>query len=236
MKYIYKSFVIYYSFKKRGDDCILFLHGWGGDKNSFAVCEPYVKNFSTLSISLPPNRHLNSLQALTMFDYVKIVVSLLTAHNIQNPIIVCHSFGCRVALLLSSKIAIKKLVICAGAGIKQKNKKLTTLNITKKWLDNRDLKFHNRIGSKDYLALSQIDKITFKNIVNFDLKCLIEKITCPTLLYWGLQDKETPMQMCSYFHKHIKNSRCKIVDFGHFAYLENKHDFCYELKNFLGEK
>ncbi len=236
VKYIYKSFIIDYDYQKRGKDCVVFLHGWGGNKNSFDECDPFVKNFSTLKISFPPNKSYASYQALSMLDYKNIVVNILKLLNIREPIVVCHSFGCRVALLLNRDIAVKKLVICSGAGIKPRTKKLNGLNNTKKWLDNRDLHFKNVLGSTDYLALKNIDKTTFKNVVNLDLKILVKDISCPTLIYWGKRDKETPMYVCSYFHKHIEKSRCIFTNYGHFAYLENRQNFCYELKKFLGEK
>ena len=171
-----------------------------------------------------------------MLDYKNIVVNILKLLNIREPIVVCHSFGCRVALLLNRDVRVKKLVICSGAGIKPKSKKIGKLNQTKKWLDNRDLRFKNVLGSADYLSLKNIDKTTFKNVVNLDLKILVKDVACPTLIYWGKRDKETPMYMCSYFHKHIANSKCIITDYGHFTYLENRQNFCYELKKFLGEK
>lgn len=236
VKYIYKSFIIDYDYEKRGNDCVLFLHGWGGNKRSFDVCDPFVKKFSTLKISFPPYKECSSLQSLSMFDYVNIVCNILQLVNINDPIVVCHSFGCRVALILNKRIKLKKLVICSGAGIKPRYKKIRDLNQTKKWLDNRDLHFNNAIGSTDYLAVADIDRTTFKNVVNLNLKNLIKCVTCPTLIYWGKLDKETPMYMCSYFHKHIPNAECHVVDYGHFAYLENKQNFCYRLKTFLGEK
>ena len=61
-------------------------------------------------------------------------------------------------------------------------------------------------GSKDYVSLNDIMKGTFKNIINEDLKKECRKIKCPTLLIWGVYDKETKIQDGMLMNKLIKSS------------------------------
>ncbi|MBO4937167.1 MAG: alpha/beta hydrolase [Clostridia bacterium] len=233
MKYIYKGYQIDYDYIKSGEMCIVYLHGWLGNKNSFAKVRRFLQNYSSLSISLPPYLNKESIMPLNMYDYRDIVLQILSLHSITNPIIVCHSFGCRIALMLSSEIPIKKLVITGGAGIKPRRPFWRKWNNGKKALDKRILGFENVVGSPDYVMLKKIDKQTFKNIVNLDLRHTCKYVDCPTLLYWGKRDKETPMYMCRYMAKHMTNAKVKIVDGGHFAYQEYEQDFMFSVKKFL---
>ena len=75
--------------------------------------------FNILTITMPTLTPTTS--TWNMFDYVQLAENILSLHHIENPIIICHSFGCRVAMLLNKKIKIKKLIITGGAGIKKEN-------------------------------------------------------------------------------------------------------------------
>ena len=73
-----------------------------------------------------------------LFDYEKLIMQILSLHNIENPIIICHSFGFRVATILKEKIKIKKIIVTGGAGpkkssilkkIEQQNNSITKIMI-----------------------------------------------------------------------------------------------------------
>ena len=69
---------------------------------------------------------------------------------------------------------------------------------------------------------------TFVKIVNCHQDCLVKKISIPTLLIFGENDKETPIYMAKKFNKFIKNSKLHILkDCGHFCFL-NKPEIFYD--------
>ena len=130
-------------------------------------------------------------------------------------------------MLATSNIVIEKIVITGGAGIKLKP------NLFKK-LNNQFhtilLKSHpeyfNIFASSEYTTLSQIDRQTFKNIVNKNLTNFIKFLKCPTLLFWGKKDTATPIKMLKIIKKIKPDVTCKIIKNGtHFCYLEQSNLF-----------
>ena len=121
MKFLFKNEVVDYDFSNnKNNDTILFLHGWGGNKFSFSQTINLLKNqYNILTITMPTTEPTTSVW--NIFDHVQLIENILTLNCIQNPIIICHSFGLRVAILLNKKIKIKKLIITGGAGLKKEN-------------------------------------------------------------------------------------------------------------------
>jgi len=65
-------------------------------------------------------------------------------------------------------------------------------------------------------------KITFKNIVNEDLKPYLKNIKSRTLLIWGDKDDATPVKDAYIMNKYIKDSELIVLEGAtHFSYLEH---------------
>ena len=124
MYYNKDNYAIYYEKHGHGDQTIIILPGWGDTRKTFDFLINKLKNDYTIYImdypgfgNTPfPNRNL------TMDDYSLLVIDFLSQLNITNPIVIAHSFGGRIAILLSSKynISIKNLILIDSAGIKPK--------------------------------------------------------------------------------------------------------------------
>ena len=233
MKFLFKNEVVDYDFfNTKNTETILFLHGWGGNKFSFAeTINLTKKHFNILSVTMPTIQPTTSVWNL--FDYVEVVENLLLLHNIKNPIVVCHSFGFRVAMLMNKKIKISKLIITGGAGLKKENIFLKIIkNNNKILLKNENFNyFYKLIASSDYFNLTKINKETFKNIVNLNLK-FATKFNCPILLFWGTKDTATKLWIA----KHLKKkNKAKLITTksDHFAYLKESSKFNHEVLKFL---
>ena len=225
MNFIYKNEVVDYDFFDNSKkDTILFLHGWGSNKNAFISTINLLKHsYNILTLTMPTTQNTNL--TWNLFDYKNLVVNLLSTHNIKQVSIVCHSFGFRVASVLNRFVKIKKIVITGGAGPKKFSifKKISHEN-NKVLLKNAKFSYiYKKIASKDYLSLSPINKETFKNIVNLNTKNLI-KFNCPVLLFWGKQDHETPLWIAKKI-KTNNNAELITTNAGHFAYLDNNSLF-----------
>lgn len=213
MKFLYKLESIDYDFLNiNSEHTILFLHGWGGDKNSFLQSINLVKNqFNVLSLTLPTMKETNEVWSL--FDYTELIQNILKLHNINSIIIVCHSFGFRVACLLNGIINIEKIVVTAGAGMKKKSifKRIENQNNIILLKEIRFSYLYHKIASKDYIELSKNNKQTFKNVVNTINNNLIV-FNCPILLFWGVKDKSTPIWMArKIYRKNAKLHNKKIT-------------------------
>ncbi len=236
MLFVYKTYTIDYDYHfNNKDNTILFLHGWQGDKNSFISSIKFFNHqYNTLSISMPPYK--DSIIPLTMDDYKNIVYTILKLLNLTHIIIICHSFGFRVALMLASTdIGISKIIITGGAGIKLKPhffKKLTSQFNQILLLTHPE--YYSQIASSDYRDLSTIDKITFKNIVNKDLTNYLPLLNCPAFLFWGNNDTSTHVKITRIFKTFHPNCKIKIIKNGsHFCYLEHSQLFIDCCNKFL---
>ena len=156
--------------------------------------------------------------------------------NIKNPVVIGHSFGGRIILTMSGKYNIKfnKIILMSCAGIKSnRNNKLkfktkiykflkNLAKILPKKIKNKYLNaLINIFGSKDYKTVPSNLRNTFLNIVNEDLKQYLENIEDETLIIWGENDIDTPLEDAYTMNFLIKNSGLIIVNnTDHFFYLQ----------------
>lgn len=216
---------------------IVFLHGWGASRTAFLfvakrLCYKYrttVVDFAGFGESEEPK------EPYSVGKYADDINELLEYCGIENATFVGHSFGGRVAVELATRYADKvaRLVLIDSAGIKPRRKpvyyiKIAMHKILKK-LGKRGLK-----GSSDYAILSDNMKKTFVNVVNYDQRGDICKIKQPTAVFWGKQDKETPLYMYRYYLKHIDGAQGFLLDGGHFSYVDDFAKFIAILSAYLG--
>lgn len=226
---------------------IFFLHGWGGDKNSFAVMKNHIAeiNRSMVFVSFVGFGKTCEPQTPYSLDYyvddlVSLIVKIAKGKSVD---IVCHSFGARVAILLAYKypLIVNKIMIVDGAGMKPKRKISYYINVAKfKSLKKKvqvgkaDKSELERYGSPDYRKLSDVMKKTFTLIVNRNLEKEAGKIKTQTLLFWGKKDVETPLYMAKRFKRLLKNSSLIISEnSGHFSYLDDFELFFKHFKDFM---
>lgn len=242
---------IYYEKYGNSKKTILILPGWGDTRKTFNnIIEHFKEEYSIYILDYPgfgnsiiPNKDL------TIYDYTNIIIDLMASENIKDPIIIAHSFGGRIATLLTGyyKEKISKLVLIDTASIKPKQtiksrlKKLSykilkniKILIPKRKRADFSKKLLKIFASKDYQTLPQGMHQTFKNIVNEDLKDYIKEIESETLIIWGEKDEATPLKDGIKFKNLIKNSALIIYPkSGHFSYLEQPYLTNKILDNFI---
>lgn len=215
---------------------VVFLHGWGGDVSAFLFTANRLKDrYKCLLLDLygfgltpEPSR------AYTVGDYADGVAAEMENAGMTSAVIVGHSFGGRVALELAAKYPNKvvSLVLVDGAGLKPRRKLSYFLKVySHKFLIK--LGFSGLKGSRDYQTLSPVMKKTFISVVNYDQTHLLRKISCPTAIFWGKEDKVTPPYMAKKFKKGIRDSEIFWLKGGHFAYVEDEAVFLPVLTAFL---
>lgn len=220
----------------KNEPVVVLMHGWGMDKECFDKLVPLINdNQKILSLdffgfgkSTEPRDYFDT------YEYAYYVFVLLKKLEIKNVVLVGHSFGGRIAILLSSmfKINVSSIILTSSAGVNKfslirnikilRYKFLKTLSkykiINKKYLE--------KFGSRDYKNASNNLKKVFVKVVNQDLRFLLHKIYASCTLVWDKKDKETPYSICKVLNKKIKNS--KIIHFsngGHFTFLYNIKKF-----------
>ena len=235
MEYVYKGTKVFYKIIGDGGCQVVFLHGWGGSSDSFSFICPHLDfNYKALFIDFPPfGESGEPIEPFTIFDYSNIVEDIMTQNGFIKPLIVAHSFGGRVAIILGSRGIAGKLVLTASAGLKPRRGLLYHIKVCKyKFLKKIGIK--TDAGSSDYRQLSPIMKKTFVNIVSTNLEKYAIHINVPTILFWGKKDKDTPFYMAKRLKKLIPD--CEIIassKLGHFCYIENYLQFVAVINSFI---
>jgi len=225
---------------------IVFLHGWGADKNSFLWVKNYFQDYSLLFVDFPGFGESSIPDGnYRLVDYVDELKFLLDEFEIDELVLVGHSFGGRVAIkfcfLYQDDYQKIKLCLIDSAGIKPRRglkyyiKVKTYKRYKKKALFSDKYKTKlEKFGSNDYKNLPAEMRRIFVNVVNEDLTSCAKFIKCKTLIIWGDHDFETPKYMARKLNKLIvKSNLCFISNAGHFSFLDNKQEFLFLLDTFL---
>lgn len=237
MIFKHKGLSIYYEKYGNKNNNILILPGWGNTRGTFNSIINYFQTDYSIYIIDYPGFGNSSMpkKELTMFDYAELIDNFIKKLNINNLIIIAHSFGGRIASLLLSNhnIKVKKLILTDVAGIKRKNIKVflkrkiyKLLKFIISFLPVKYKKYYIKkllclFASDDYQNLHNDMKKTFQNIVSLDLKDNYKKIDVETLIIWGEKDLDTPLKDGYYLLKHIKNSALIVYpNATHYSYLQ----------------
>ncbi len=237
MKYFYRDTEIFYKFVNRKSEVVnIFLHGWGCDHKSFLFCEQNL-NGSCLFVDFPPHGQSSKPpKDWTVFTYANMLISLCQHLGIKKYNLIGHSFGGRIAIIVSvlCKEETQKVVLVDSAGLKPKRSlnyyiKVYTYKIKKKLGMNV-----SKYGSCDYLALDDGMKKVFNSIVNTHLEDFLPCITAKTLIIYGKNDDVTPIYMAKRLNKKIKNSSLFLLeDAGHFCFVDRRYEFLAQIVPFL---
>ncbi len=221
---------------------LVFLHGWGADKNSFLWLKDYFSEFSLIFVDFPgfgesPEPNV----PYSVSNYVEVLKNLLDDFEIDELVLVGHSFGGRVAIKFSFfyQHSYKKFKLCLidSAGILPRRGVVYYYKIFKFKLLKRFCKNKSKLvkyGSSDFVKLSEVMKKTFISVVNEDLSRFAKFIVKPTLIVWGEKDTETKMFMARKLNRLISGSRLEIIlGAGHFSFLDSPNEFIILLDTFI---
>ena len=231
----------YINYGNKEGDTLVFLHGWGQNIEMMKMlADPFSSEFNIVIIDLPGHGLSEEPKKIyTLYDFVDCVKSLLTSLKIENPILIGHSFGGKLALLYASKYKVKKLVLLASPykkEIKKLSLKTKMLKTAKKIpiLNKFEELAKKHIGSTDYKNASPIMRQILVEHVNLDLTEEVKKIKCPTLIIWGTADLAVPVEEAYELENLIEDSGVVIYDdCTHYAYLERLGQTINVLKSFF---
>lgn len=215
----------------------MLLHGWGGNMTSFLSLEQHLSKYARVLnldfLGFGDSPRLT--RPVDVPDYADGVLELIEKYSMRDVVLVGHSFGGRVAMYIAEHYPemVSGLVLIDAAGI------FPRFSI-KKFVKIRLHRFLKRLGLKglkgspDYRALDDIGRATFNNVISFDLESNLSDISCPALLIWGKDDRDTPLYMAKKLNKKIKNSELIVFnDVGHFSYLERPCETFLIIRSFI---
>lgn len=218
------------------------LHGYLSCKESFYYQIKFLKDYYKITAPdiLGFGGSCKLDKAYSIGNYCEWLKKLVEKCKIDNPYILAHSFGARVALkyLAEGYGTAQKLIITGGAGIvkprsPQYMRRVKAYRRIKRFFP----KFAEKhFGSEEYRTLDPIRKESYKKIVNEDLCYCAKKLTLPTLLIYGKEDKVTPYKEEGLtFSKLIKGSVFELIEGSHFCFSENSETFNRLVKEFLSK-
>ncbi|MDD2698032.1 MAG: alpha/beta hydrolase [Arcobacteraceae bacterium] len=201
---------------------IVFLHGWGSNKevmkSGFATI---LKDFRHIYIDMPGFGKSPNEVVLTTKDYSLIMKLFLESLGINttNITIAGHSFGGKVATLLSPK----NLILLSTAGIiEEKSAKVKTKIKLTKIANKLGLSLFSKLfRSKDVSQMSECMYGTFKNVVDEDFTYEFKKYNGNCLIFWGMSDTATSLVSGEIIHHIIKNSQFFPLTGDHYFFLKN---------------
>lgn len=217
MKLEGQCFEISYEFlNNQQSQSIVFLHGWGSNKELMkqAFGHSFV-SFNHLYIDLPGfGRSFNEIPLNTQ-RYAQIIQEFLQILDCKVQIIVGHSFGGKIATLL----APKELVLLSTAGIV----------CPKSWLVRSKIilaKLAKKLGiTTTYLRAKDANHLndgmyqTFKQVVDEDFSPHFSLCSSKTYIFWGKQDRATPLSSGELIHSLIKGSFFYAFEGDHYFFL-----------------
>ncbi len=228
--------------------CVILMHGWGQNIEMMAPIAEHLKaDFTVYNLDLPGFGKSSSPKSVWgVPEYSEMLKKFIEINKIENPIIIAHSFGVRVALFYAAKNPVYKMVLTGGAGILPRRKlkyylktytyKLGKMVLSLPGLHKFKEKFQNRSGSADYQALDGVMRAGFVRIVNLDLSPILKDVVAETLLVWGENDDATPLWMGKKMEREMPNAGLAIFENdGHYAYWNQMPRFLSVIDIFLKE-
>lgn len=248
----YKGIKLHYTDKGEGPT-ILLLHGWGCNCTTFGAAQTWLEeHFRVLSVDFAGFGQSEEPQEIWGVEEYTRSIEAITKHEaVENPILIGHSFGGRVAIVYASRNNTRKIILVDAAGVKPKRSieyylKVYSFKLMKwaapiimgKERAEEYIKLRRaKSGSSDYNQASPMMRAILSKVVNEDLCHLMPKISVPTLLFWGERDTATPLSDAKRMEQLIPDAGLvTVAGAGHFSFLENMPLFLRVVESFLNKE
>lgn len=229
---------------------VILMHGWGCDLNALNLFERVGTEHNTVyNLDLPGfGQSTEPPTAWGIEEYTVLLEEFVNALGLENPVVLGHSFGGRVALLYASRNPVKRLVLVDAAGVKPRRTlkyyfKVFSYKLAK-WIypalvgrekaKEKIEQMRSRRGSYDYANSSPMMRQVMVKVVNSDLRHVMPRIKAPTMLIWGENDTATPMRDARIMKKLIPDAG--LVSFpgaGHFSFIDNPYQSAATFRRFI---
>ena len=238
--------------KGNGEQPIILLHGLMGGVENFGEMVDFISEkykVYGLDLKLFEGRTLLKVSVKALSDYLYEFMNLL---NLERAVLIGNSMGGHIGLIFAKDYPEKvdALILTGSSGLfeesmgssfpRRGDKEYIRLKTEEVFYDPKvatdelvDRVFeiaNNRISVLKLLGYA-------KSAIRHNMANDIPKITKPTCLIWGAEDKVTPPHVAEEFHKLLPNSELHWLPLcGHAAMWEHPKAFSKIVLKFLKDK
>lgn len=204
---------------------ILILHGWGADKELMKQAfGQYLKDYKQIYLDLPGFGNSSTDVAMDSYAYARVVEDFIKTLEIKVDFLMGHSFGGKVATLMCKQDTYKGLILLSSAGVVLPKSfkvkfKITLFKILKHFPYSDNIR--KFFISKDAQGMNEIMYETFKKVVNENLEQEFQSLSNPILIFWGNEDKATPLKSGAIIHSLAKKGKFYSLEGDHFFFLKH---------------
>lgn len=229
---------------------VVIMHGWGCTCDTVAsIASLFKGKMRVINVDLPGHGKSTEPPAVWGIEqYTALMEKFISLLGLERPSLVGHSFGGRIAILLSSRNDVEKVLLVDAAGIKPRRslkyywkvysfkamKHIVRLVFGKNKGEDILDRMRARNGSSDYRNSTPRMRAIMSRCVNEDLRHAMPSIKAPTLLVWGEDDTATPISDARIMERLIPDAG--LVSFpgcGHYSFLDNPFGFSAAVKSFF---
>lgn len=227
---------------------LIFIHGSGGNGAVWAYQSKYFSRHHKLfAVDLPGHGRNRDRSGATVAHYADYITSFIREKSLATPILIGHSLGGAIAL----RIGLDKPSEIGGLVLVGTGARLRVLPAFFKSIKTDFDKALTAIGEYSFSpqapeelvakAMSEMKKggpdvlyDDFTACDRFDVMSELQRITAPTLVVVGRDDRLTPVKYAEYLHKNISGARLEIVErAGHMVMIEQPDVFNAVVDGFL---
>lgn len=230
---------------------LFFLHGWRCDWQIWSpLIQPLSEKYQLILLDLPAFG--KSQEPASVWGTAEYAVWLDEAikklAKDKSVTLICHSFGGKVAvqyLYQFPKNAVSQLVLFDSAGLPaplsaRQQLQESVLSVIPSFIKNifgqkTKRKLLTKIGSAtDHLDSTEMQRAILRKTIRHSVATYLPQISLRTLLVWGKNDADTPIDQARQFAALLPVAQLEIVDdAGHFPFIDQTAKVLELLKNFL---
>lgn len=203
---------------------VIILHGWTKNLDKWQEFRDALdKNGIQTDLPKIPGLTGNLEKVWKITDYIEWLKNIVNKEK-EKVTLIGHSNGGRIALAFTNLYPdkVEKLILIDSAGVYHNELPIrikrvvfkTIAKIGKKLTSSKTIKnlFYKLARESDYKDLDENVKRTMVNLISSDLKSILPKISVPTLIVWGRDDKITPLADGLLMSRLIHKSKLNIIE------------------------
>ncbi|MEO7617364.1 MAG: alpha/beta hydrolase [Candidatus Saccharibacteria bacterium] len=226
---------------------ILILHGWGSASSVFDdLIQTLSINHRVVALNLPGFGGSEQPRSTWgVADYSYFVTAFCKKLGIRPDILLGHSLGGQIAvhivgnelldptkLILIGAAALRPLPSLRKRGIQGIAKVGKTVLGDSKLGRAAKRRLYGATGSSEYLDNPAMQPI-YRKVITEDQTEVAARIDCPTLLLWGNDDTDTPVEQGIQLERLIHGSKLVVNPGGHFIFLDEAEAVQLAIKDFI---